>query len=170
MMAVGIVEVRGPQRTGDIARLLGEFHTAGGQRLMRGPDIFDRENHLDSTGQLAASSPAERFAQAKCDAAAIQKSETFILALEYQPQLVTIERHRLRHLLHAEHHDSDLRQLEIQLCHCPPPACYCTHAGERFSRVWTEDKPRQARCRVPESLASWVPPHGARCRDTSGAE
>jgi len=109
---VRVVEIRRPQRARNRPWFVSELDAARGQRLVRPTHVFHRENNLDRSGD-GPTGPDERLAQAKRNPAAIQKSEPLILAFQHQAQLVTIERDGARQLLHAEHHHTNVLELEI---------------------------------------------------------
>src|SRR5215471_2332085 len=125
---VRIVEVRRPQRSGDAARFVREYHATCGQSLVRRAHVLYRERQLGRSSNRIA--PARQWlTEAQRHAAAIQERESFALSLELEAEFVAVKRYRARIVGRTEHHDSDLRQCEICSVHWRPPAYYCTHAG-----------------------------------------
>src|SRR5205823_5263744 len=112
LMAVGIVEIRRPQRSGNVAGLVREFHAACGQSLVCRANVFHRKHHFGRTRNRIAYA-RQRLTEAQRYATAIEKRESFVLALENEPKFVAVKRYRARRVGRAEHHDSDLRQFEI---------------------------------------------------------
>src|SRR5579872_2073185 len=168
MMAVGVVEISGPQGAGDIVRLVCELNPAFGERLVSAADIFRGKDYFHRPRRHPYGS-GERFTQTQRHAAAIQEREAFVTASDLQTELAIVELYRTRNLRDAKHYDADLYQLEILWVHPLPPAYHCTHAGCAFrladavseSRIYTY-------CRASAGTGNWGE-HGDLQRGVCGA-
>src|SRR5437016_786848 len=111
-MAVGVAEVRGPELSGDVARLDEKFHAALAEGLAGGTNALDRENNLDRPAQAFART-AEQQAQHQRNAAAVEKRKVCRLIFHVHPQLVAIEFHGALEVPDAEHDSVDLPKFEV---------------------------------------------------------